>query len=543
MIDVLFITRCTAYRETGGDPSVLEPLRLKLDTVEATMPYLRSLVKNNGDANAAQKMLANSRLTHRSLPTLTPFYLSGFLSRRGVSMIEIECLELEEKRCKEILDQGVRVVAICSTWMSGYFGVAEELRVAARKIKAMKPDIPIVAGGIAVHKSMAARRLLEKGEDGGCPKNELAKHFLLFDPKEDACFDALAVGISSEITLCRIAERMQKGRDFRDLPNLVVPEKHSYLFTEEKKETIDVDKEIVDWSNHEACVREYNALVRSGVGCPKRCGFCDFSGLFPVKLRTDDSLIEELKTLQAFPAPRRVFFTDDNLAVNRKRILSFARRMAKENLGLAWRGFMRVDVVDDEVADALAASGCHECFIGAESGDAEILSNMKKQLDPEQALRGIEALDQVGINTMNTFVIGFPGECDRSLANTIRFISSLPSGVRANAFHRYYLFRFEVPILSPIARSDQRKRFGLEGIGSFWKHNTMDADGAKAAVKEVFTKVTGPSHLYLELPPVDWSPADHRAVSEERDNVTRRYLKGESVDASSLFAKVKEADC
>ena len=543
MIDVLFITRCTAYRETGGDPSVLEPLRLKLDNVEATMPYLRSLVKNNGDANAAKKMIACSRLNHRSLPTLTPLYLSGFLSRRGVSMIEIECLELEEKRCKDILEQGVRFVALCSTWMSGYFGVAEELRVAARKIKAMKPEIPIVAGGIAVHKSMAARRLLEKGDDGGCPKNDLAKHFLLFDPKADECFDAFAVGIASEITLCRIAERMRNGCDFRDLPNLVVPEKNSYLFTEEKKETIDVDKEIVDWSNHEACVREYNALVRSGVGCPKRCGFCDFSGLFPVKLRTDDSLIEELKTLQAFPAPRRVFFTDDNLAINRKRILSFAKRMTKENLGLAWRGFMRVDVVDDEVADALAASGCHECFIGAESGDAEILSNMNKQLDPDQALRGIESLDRVGVNTMNTFVIGFPGECDRSITNTIQFISSLPSGGHANAFHRYYLFRFEVPILSPVARCDQRKRFGLEGIGSFWRHNTMDANGAKAAVKEVFTKVTGPSHLYLELPPVDWSSADHRAVSEERDNVTRRYLNNESVDLTPLFAKVKAAGC
>ncbi|MFH1032582.1 MAG: radical SAM protein, partial [Chloroflexota bacterium] len=211
-------------------------------------------------------------------------------------------------------------------------------------------------------------------------------------------------------------------------------------------------------------------------------------------------------------------------------------------LNLSWRTFLRINTIDMETAALLKDSGCKEVLLGIESGDPQILINMNKGIDLEEALKAVQFLDSVGIRTQCSFVVGFPGECSRSIENTASFISSLPSGDSARAFHRYYLFKFMVSPLSPIASPDLRQKFSLNGIAGNWSHNTMNSKEVINAMRALFLKVKGPSHLYMETFPEDWDNKNIRRVLELRDVIQKEKLQSHTTDnLEKLLAAVKSA--
>ena len=169
---------------------------------------------------------------------------------------------------------------------------------------------------------------------------------------------------------------------------------------------------------------------------------------------------------------------------------------------------------------------------------------MKKRLDPDTALRAVELLDKNGINTQCTFVVGFPGECAESIERTAALISAFPSGKGAGAIHRYYLFPFQVFPLSPVVDPRQREDFGLKGMGQRWSHKTMDSEEAGVATRELFMKVQGASHMYLEFIPPDWSIGATREVMARRDSLQKSILRAEDVSGGmeDLLKTVRQID-
>jgi anaerobic magnesium-protoporphyrin IX monomethyl ester cyclase len=540
-IDILFVTHVRVPRDSGSE-EVYRPLRLQIGEQVATIPLLRALA--HGDDPAASKRPAAKPTPLGFPPVLTPFYLEDYMERRGITLREIPCIETHTDLALSALKQGVRLIALCTTWLPGSGG-ATYVRKAAGQLRALAPNVPIVAGGVGVRKGLRARDLLHKGELVGMSPEDLARDYLLIDPNLDQDLDAIILSEGSEATLAEVALQLKSGSDFRKLPNLAFSRNGEFVFTPHRPEISDVDGETVDWSRHRDRLGPYEAPVRTAVGCPFRCEFCDFAGLYQPRVRTTDSLVTELRTLTAAqPPPRRVFFTDDNVAITRQRLTEFTRALIRENLGLSWRGFVRADAVDADVADLMLESGCRECLLGIESGDPAILRNMDKRLDPTRAMRAVELLDARGINTQCSFVVGFPGECAASIDRTAAFISSLPSGDSAKALHRYYLFRFELVPLCPAARREGRDRFGLTGMGDRWAHKTMNSAEAKEAVREIFLKVDGPTHMYLEHAPQDWPLSATRRVMEVRDSIQKARIRGANPAErlGHLYAAVQAAE-
>ncbi len=539
-IDVLFITRLRLPRDAGS-PEVYTPLRLKIGGYPATIPLLR-LFAQGVEPSVALRELAQKISSKRFPPVLTPYYMADFLFRRGLAFRNIPCLETGMDDVADALHEGVGVVALSTTWLDGLEG-GDQVREAATSIRKIAPKVVIVAGGVGARKGLRVRRLLEQGRMPDIGVEKLADDYLLIDAERDQVLDAVLVGEGGESTLAAIAERVRSGQTFSDVPDIAFPVDGEYRFTHETNAASDVNQEIVNWSHHIEDIDGGEVPIRTAVGCPFRCEFCDFTGLYSPRSRSIESLVSELRTLaDAQPAPRRVFFTDDNVALNRKRLINLTKALIENDLQLSWRAFVRADTIDAEVADRMIESGCRECLLGIESGDPKILKNMKKRLDLERAVSAISLLDGRNINTQCTFVVGFPGEDAASIDRTIDFISSIPSGLSARAVHRYYLFRFFVAPLCPVASPESRERFGLKGIGEEWSHTTMDSEEAAAAVEEIFLRVRGPSHIYFELPPPEWTPAATRTVLETRDAIQKQGRAGGDVDLQRLLSVVLGAE-
>src|ERR1700751_900224 len=132
-------------------------------------------------------------------------------------------------------------------------------------------------------------------------------------------------------------------------------------------------------------------------GCPAMCTFCmwpqTISG-HAWRTRSVDNVVQEVKnTLEYFPQIKEIFFDDDTFNIRRDR--------------------------------AMADGGARLFIVGFESGDAQILKNIKKGATIEMAREFMKNCKKVGIKVHGDFIIGLPGETKDTINKTIDFAKEL----------------------------------------------------------------------------------------------------------------------
>src|SRR6476620_12563326 len=98
---------------------------------------------------------------------------------------------------------------------------------------------------------------------------------------------------------------------------------------------------------------------------------------------TNESVVEELLRLKARAKRERgqfaVFFIDDNLAINKKRLKSLLRDIIAADAKLPWVAQISANLLaDDELVDLIAEAGGRWIFIGMESIDPVNLADVSK---------------------------------------------------------------------------------------------------------------------------------------------------------------------
>ena len=521
--DIVFITRIT-HIEDIGDLSLYKPIRMEIDGKVADISFLRDYAGGHSSLYFSGRVREQLKYFGGS-PVLTPYFLEEYFESNNISFESIPCLESGWAKLRSLTKEDIKVIALSTTWVAGA-NVAQGLRDAAKRIKEMFPDVPVIAGGVNVQKGIHSRHLLDKGMVS-VDKEELANMFLGIDGDKDRCFDCLVFGSNPEGTLKNIVRRIKDGKDFSALPNIAIPTGEGYRINERVETTGAIHSTAINWQKYYEKVFPMPYPIYTSEGCPYKCEFCDFFPLSMYAERGDSYLTAELRSIKKLPMPRNVFFTDDNLGVKKNRLKNMLKLMIKEKLKLSWQSFMRADVVDEGIAELLKESGCDELFLGIESGDPTVLVNMNKKLNLDKAQRAVYLLDRVGINSTCTFVVGFPGESSKTIDNTIQWISSMPSGKSANAINRYYLFRFILVPLSPIAQKGRAEQFDLTGAGESWVHSTMSSVEAGEAMKDMFLRITGPTHYYLEVLPFEWPKRVTREILELRDEAQKKMVVGD----------------
>lgn len=165
------------------------------------------------------------------------------------------------------------------------------------------------------------------------------------------------------------------------------------------------------------------ATLQSSRGCPAACLFCDIR-LTKFRQRSPDSVLEEIRMLadQGFDD---FFFVDDTITINRKRLRTIAQRLAKEGPRIHFKISARVDTVDPELLDDLAAAGCYRIHFGVESATPRLLDYMEKGVDPDRIRRAFRETQAAGIGTYAYMMIGIPSETEAEMRRTVDFAIEL----------------------------------------------------------------------------------------------------------------------
>ncbi len=177
--------------------------------------------------------------------------------------------------------------------------------------------------------------------------------------------------------------------------------------------------------NSPYCQYPYVSLY-TGRGCPARCTFC----LWPqvttghsYRTRSVDNVIEEVKEIpRLFPGVKEIFFDDDTFTADPQRAREIARRL--KPLGLCWSTNTRANV-DYETLKIMKEGGLRLFVVGYESGNAQILKNIRKGVSLETARRFTKDCHRLGILIHGTFILGLPGETRETIQETMHFARAM----------------------------------------------------------------------------------------------------------------------
>jgi radical SAM superfamily enzyme YgiQ (UPF0313 family) len=162
--------------------------------------------------------------------------------------------------------------------------------------------------------------------------------------------------------------------------------------------------------------------VEVGRGCPFKCAFCASCRMWKrtVRVKSPKRLMKELKVV--FPLFKNsenpcITLIHDNLLTSPKWIEEFFSLLEDENI--LWACYSRLEALNDGVIEKLIRSGCRGVFIGVESASPRVLRGMRKNLDLTTLPHVLRTLDQKGILTILSFILGFPGEGIKDINKTL----------------------------------------------------------------------------------------------------------------------------
>jgi radical SAM superfamily enzyme YgiQ (UPF0313 family) len=167
--------------------------------------------------------------------------------------------------------------------------------------------------------------------------------------------------------------------------------------------------------------------IISSRGCPFHCTFCESSLLFGrvFRARSPKNVVDEMEQLINQYRPKTIEFSDDLFTLNMKRTETICDEIKRRGLDISWACSSRVDTVSRSLLRKMKRAGCILIYYGVESGSQRVLNLMKKHIKIEQIVRAIKWTKEAGIETLASFIIGFPGETRKDIEETIAFAKSL----------------------------------------------------------------------------------------------------------------------
>jgi len=165
-------------------------------------------------------------------------------------------------------------------------------------------------------------------------------------------------------------------------------------------------------------------FVISARGCPFRCNFCAARAYSKkYRARSAGNVLSEVREIQEEFGHDDITFFDDTFTINKRRILEICEGL--KGLSINWRCLSRVDTVDREMLEKMYAAGCYQIKFGVESGSQRMLDRMGKGIKLSDVKKVFKICNEIGIETVAFFILGYPGETKRSAEKTIRFAEIL----------------------------------------------------------------------------------------------------------------------
>ncbi len=166
--------------------------------------------------------------------------------------------------------------------------------------------------------------------------------------------------------------------------------------------------------------------IYTGRGCKSRCTFCLWPqtvGGHRYRTRSVANVVEEIRQAKIkFPQVREFFFDDDTFTDDLPRAEAIAKELGK--MGIMWSCNAKANV-PYKTLKVLKENGLRLLLVGYESGNQQILHNIKKGMLIDVAKKFTKDCHALGIAIHGTFILGLPGETKETIQETIKFATEI----------------------------------------------------------------------------------------------------------------------
>ncbi len=302
-----------------------------------------------------------------------------------------------------------------------------------KRIKDFNPDI-IGTGGISFQ--MPDTKRLAK-----LVKKHFPDIFLLgggthltYKPEDGLdLFDLLIMG-EGEITLLEVCNRFLetssiKGETYSDIPGLCYRSKNGKIFYTQERELIQNLDEIPFPAYDLLDLYAYGdpgnktTNIISSRGCPFLCIFCTahIDSKQYIRYHSVDYILALMKLLSDTYDINNFHFMDNIFNLDSERTIEFCKRIIAEKRNYIMDCFSHVKQGDKEVYSMMKKAGFTQVFYGIESGNDNVLLNIKKGVTSSEGIATIKAVKEGGLLPMLLFMLGNAGETEATIMDTINF--------------------------------------------------------------------------------------------------------------------------
>lgn len=174
-------------------------------------------------------------------------------------------------------------------------------------------------------------------------------------------------------------------------------------------------------------------------GCPYKCSYCA-SHQFWERYRPHSAeyVVDEVIRLVDQFGARTIYFVDDLFIAPKSRLIRIRDLLDQAGLlgKLSFHGFVRVNLVDEEVIAILAQMGFSEVRFGMETASQKLLDRIKDHpFRIEQAEQLIGLCTKYRIPVCASFMFGIPGETRADIEETVTFWQRHRSSFRVAGFY------------------------------------------------------------------------------------------------------------
>lgn len=339
--------------------------------------------------------------TERSwaVASLGPAFIASYLRKHGheVDFLRVPLDAEREEVVRRVAEFAPGLLGLSLTtrqWLRARNLVAEIRRVV---------DVPVVAGGL--HPTFSGEEVL------ACPG-----------------FDFVCLGEGEEAML-DLAEALENGEPTNSIRNIQARGCDRPTLRPPFEPLDDLPymaRDFLDESN--GCV-----YVNTQRGCPFPCTYCGarkyhdlYKGIGSYgRRRSHQNVIDELLEIRRTGELNYVIFLDDTFTINKAWVKEFCGIYAKE-IGVPFSIHARVETVDPDLIEDLAAAGCRHITYGVESGSFRIRKEvMRRPVQNQQFIDVFRWTEEAGIMITANYMLGLPEETREDIDQTLELAEQL----------------------------------------------------------------------------------------------------------------------
>ncbi len=348
-----------------------------------------------------------------SMPPLGILYLGAVLEENGyeVEIVPADILGLSWGEIAKKIDEFKPTVVGITTTTENRFESFKLAKIA----KEVNPKILTLLGG---------------------PHISMAKEDTLLHIKEA---DLLSIG-EGEKTIVELAEAIENKDSIKKVKGLIIRDNEKIIFTGEREKIKDLDSLPLP-ARHLVPMEKYNFFIKTrdgktrksqnimtSRGCPFNCYFCATPVNWGRKVRghSPERVIKEIEYLMKEYSAEFIWFYDDTLNYNPKRVHKIMDMIIERKLNIKFANEFRIDAVDKELLEKMVKAGLEIGYFGVEAGAERVRKNIVgKNFDIEKVYQFVKWSKELGFIPGPFFIFSHYTETWEEAKETIEIMKKI----------------------------------------------------------------------------------------------------------------------